>query len=663
MAESTIAKAYVQILPSTKGMGKELENQFSEQGDKAGKGFNLSFGKVLGGIAVGAAVKKGLEVGTEFVKGAVEGFADFEQLSGGVETLFGNTFSSIDEYAESVGKTADEVGHEWESMQNRQETVMQNASRAYETAGMSANEYMETVTGFAASLNASLGEYSWQSANYADMIISDMSDNANKMGTDIESIKNAYAGFSKGNFTMLDNLKLGYGGTKEEMERLLRTAEELEGYSEGAFSIDSFADIAEAINIIQTDLGITGTTAKEASTTISGSLGMMKSAWDNLVVGVATDGADIDGLVGNFTDSIGTFANNLMPVIVTAISGLSTLITEIAPVFAEMIPQIVTECLPPIIEAAFTVLTTLGQALIDNLPLILSIGLDIIMNLAQSLIDALPTLIPAVTEVILAIVNFLVDNIELLVDAAIELMTALAVGLVNAIPILIQKAPLIISKLIQGLLTAGAKLLEIGKQLMTKLGNGISNAVSTVVDKAKELIGKVVDAIKEKINDFLNIGKDIVTGLQNGISEGWNSLLTWFSGKIDGLKDKAKEVLKIGSPSKVFADSIGQWIPAGIAKGIESGIGQIDDAMDDVNSHMLASATVSSSYEAGRMYAAGISDNTNNDMMDLLNKYLPMVAQGNNVNVRLEGDASRLFRMTQEQANKYNKLTGQPAFA
>ena len=225
--------------------GGKISSAFQKIGDaavKMGAATITAVGTVATGI--GALAKK-----------SVTAYADTEQLIGGVETLFGNKFSSIEEYAEKMGISLEIAQIRWETYVDRQAEVLENASNAYKTAGMSANEYMETVTGFAASLNASLGEYAHLSARYANMIVTDMSDNANKMGTDIESIKNAYSGFSKGNFTMLDNLKLGYGGTKEEMERLLRKAEEVEGYVSGHFKIDSFADVSEAIHIIQEDLG------------------------------------------------------------------------------------------------------------------------------------------------------------------------------------------------------------------------------------------------------------------------------------------------------------------------------------------------------------------------------------------------------------------------
>ena len=254
-----------------------------------------------------------MSAGAAVAKNAIEQYANYEQLVGGVETLYGAKAKSAEEYAEMTGSSLEFANQVYEDYAKREETVLNNARNAYKTAGMSANEYMDTVNGFAASLTSSLGQYEWQAANYADMIITDMSDNANKMGTDIESIKNAYAGFAKGNFTMLDNLKLGYGGTKTEMERLLRTAEELEGLDEGAFSIDSFADIASAINIVQTEMGITGTTAKEASETIQGSISAVKSAYENLATGLADENADLDGLIDNMTDSVLTAANNILP--------------------------------------------------------------------------------------------------------------------------------------------------------------------------------------------------------------------------------------------------------------------------------------------------------------------------------------------------------------
>lgn len=299
-----------------------------------------------------AAVVAGATASVALVKSAVDSYASYEQLVGGIETLFGAGGKTLEEYAKSVGKSTESAKKDYEQLMKAQEIALDNADKAYKTAGMSANDYMETVTGLAASLKQSTKNET-EAAKAADQAIIDMSDNANKMGTSMESIQNAYAGFSKQNYTMLDNLKLGYGGTKTEMERLLADAEKLKK-AQGenvSYSIDSFADVVEAIHVVQDEMGITGTTAKEASTTIEGSINSMKAAWENLLVGMADEDADLDALIDNFVESVEIAADNIIPVIEKALNGLSTLIGKLAPTVAKGIPQFVENILPKLLNA------------------------------------------------------------------------------------------------------------------------------------------------------------------------------------------------------------------------------------------------------------------------------------------------------------------------
>ena len=284
-----------------------------------------------------AAVSAGVAGVTALTKMGIEGYAQYEQLVGGVETLFKESQGIVRAYAEN----------------------------AYMTAGMSANAYMETVTSFSASLIQSLDGDTARAAEVADMAITDMSDNANKMGTDISMIQNAYNGFAKGNFTMLDNLKLGYGGTREEMQRLLTDAQAISGVK---YDISSFADIAEAIHVMQESMGIAGTTAREAASTIEGSLAMMKASWQNLVVGMADENANMEVLINNFVESTAIAAQNLIPRIEQTLAGIGQLITAMAPIIAEALPVLVTTLLPTVIEAGISLITALANALVMALP-------------------------------------------------------------------------------------------------------------------------------------------------------------------------------------------------------------------------------------------------------------------------------------------------------
>lgn len=393
-------------LNNTKKQLGELSGGVDDVGksmDEAGKKTSV-FGDVLKANLLGGAIISGIKAVASGIKslisGAVEGYGEYEQLVGGVETLFGASYSSAEEYAEKTGASLEFAQSVWDDYEARQQTVLDNASNAYKTAGMSANEYMETVTGFAASLNASLGEYQWQSANYADMIMTDMSDNANKMGTDIESIKNAYAGFSKGNFTMLDNLKLGYGGTKEEMERLLRTAEELEGFETGALSVDNFADIADAIHIVQEELGITGTTAKEASTTIEGSISAMKAAYENFVTGLGNENADIGALTEELIQSAGTVAKNVLPVIENVLKNIAETVKKQGPDMITKFVAYATEKLPEILKLGIQLVVSLVKGLAQNLPELLRGVLALVDAIIEAFVEAWPDIVEVGNDIV-----------------------------------------------------------------------------------------------------------------------------------------------------------------------------------------------------------------------------------------------------------------------
>ena len=425
---------------------------------------------------------------------AISGFADYEQLVGGVETLFGASGQSLAEYADSVGKTVDEAVFEYTKLMEAQNTTLANANEAYKTAGMSANEYMETVTSFSAALISSLDGDTQAAAEKADQAIVDMSDNANKMGSSMESIQNAYQGFAKQNYTMLDNLKLGYGGTKEEMQRLLDDAEAISGIE---YDISSYADVVDAIHVIQEEMGIAGTTAKEASTTISGSVSSMKASWKNLLVGVADGSQNLDTLIDNFVDSVETVAENVLPVAEQALLGIGDLVEELLPVIVDRIPEIINNVLPQLLESGMNMITTLLNGIQENLPeivagailiiqqlvttfisllpQIIQMGLDLVVQLALGIAQALPELVPTVVTIMLQIVDTLINNIDMLVDASIILITALTEGIINALPILIEKVPEIIVKLVEEIVENAPKLLEAALKLVLTLAEALIN--------------------------------------------------------------------------------------------------------------------------------------------------------------------------------------------
>ena len=617
------------------------------------KGDDSPFQKVLGkiGSAVNTAVKaSAAAVGAASAGVAALGtacinaYADYEQLVGGVETLFKDSADTIQTYADN----------------------------AYKTAGLSANEYMETVTSFSASLLQSLDGDTEKAAAAADLAITDMADNANKMGTAMESIQNAYQGFAKQNYTMLDNLKLGYGGTKEEMQRLLADAEKLSGVK---YDLSSYADIVEAIHVIQTEMGITGTTAEEASTTIQGSVASMKAAWANLMVGMADDTQDFDLLLSNFIESIGTVADNLLPRISIVIEGMGKLVAGLAPEIAsalptltnELLPNLVelgvqsisalvqgiqengdslaagalsivgtlaegiaellpmvadtaaslavsladglTESLPNIIPVAIETISTLVENLTENANTVIDAGIQIILALGEGLIAALPQLIETVPQIVINIANVINDNAPKLIDAALYLITRLAVGLVQAIPTLVVNIPKIIEAIVAAFMAF--QWLNLGKQLIDGVANGVKKAGESMATAAKNAFSKFKSKItgSEVATELKNIGKYIIDGIVGGIKSSLSKIAN-VAGKIkDTLLSKLKGLFKIASPSKLMKEEVGAYIGEGIAVGIEeSGQMAVDAAETVANGIIDAFAGTETAVEYARRTAQKVGD-------------------------------------------------------
>lgn len=432
----------------------------------------------VGAAAVGAAAT-GIAVLT---KNALNNYAEYEQLVGGVDTLFKDSSAKVQEYA----------------------------ANAYKTAGLSANEYMDTVTSFSASLLQSLGGDTEAAADMANVAITDMSDNANKMGTDMASIQNAYQGFAKQNYTMLDNLKLGYGGTKEEMQRLIDDANALNA-AQGKYtnySIESYADIVSAIHDVQVEMGIYGTTADEASTTIQGSVSSMKAAWVNLLVGIADDNANFKTLTEQFVDSLVTVGENIIPRINIIIQGLTQLITE----------------------ASQTIIPLAVQILLENLPSIVAAGMDLIIALVSGILDNIDMLIDCVLEMVDVIVDKLIDNLPKLIDGGIRLIAALANGLIRAIPNLLSKIPQIISSIVKGLISGIPAIFDVGKNIVEGLWNGIKRMGSWVSGKVKDFFGGIVGGVKDFLGIhspskvFAGIGGFMAEGLGEGFDDQFKSV-------------------------------------------------------------------------------------------------------------------------------------------
>ena len=577
-------------------------------------------------------------------KNALDSYAAFEQLAGGVETLFGTRGAkTVEEYATLVGQSVDYVAAEYEMLQQAQADVMRNASNAYKTAGLSANAYMETVTSIAAALKQSTAS-ELEAAEYADRAITDMADNANKMGTALESIQFAYQGFAKQNYTMLDNLKLGYGGTKTEMERLLEDAKELSGIE---YDISSYADIVDAIHVMQVELGIAGATAAEAESTIEGSLASMSAAWQNLVTGIADEEQDLDQLIDNFVNSVGIAADNVLPRVEIILGGIGDLIAKLAPTIAQAVPDIVTQVVPGLVQAARSLVQALGQALIQNVPqllttavsmvtslrgylmqqapLLMEAALSLMSSLSAYLQENLPSLIETGLQMVSGLSASLLENASLLIDGAIGLILALGQGLIDSLPSLIEYVPEIVSNIAniindnapKLLVAAGTLIVELGKGLIDAIPDLVANipeiiaaivdvwtafnwldlgtkAITAVKDGALKMVGAVktagekvtttlVNAIKNLPTTLANIGRNGITGLANAVRNLAGTARTAMQTVVTGIVNTIT-----GLPNKML--DIGKNIVQGIARGIANGASAAVNAVADLAQRVLNKA-------------------------------------------------------------------------
>jgi phage-related protein len=528
---------------------------------------------VMQGIGSGVAkVGKGLAIAgtaaatavTALVSKSVGAFADYEQLTGGVETLFGAGGRSVEEYAQSVGKSVSDIQGKYDSLMSAQNAVLENANKAYMTAGMSANEYMDTVTGFSASLISSLGGDTNKAADYANSALVDMSDNANKMGTDMESIKNAYQGFAKQNYTMLDNLKLGYGGTQEEMKRLLSDAEKLTGQR---YDISSFADITQAIHAIQTQMDITGTTAKEASTTISGSWGSLKAAFQNVLVGLTTGGDMFDQSLDALINTAVTFGQNIIPAIKGALSGVGYLIEGLAPVIGETIPPLINDLAPTLANSAVSLISSLVNGLTQNatqfseclsnmiivavadistvVPQLLDAASKIVSNLMQGLTNSMPQIVNGAVTLIEGLVNGLVNNIPLLIMGAVQLVASLANGLIANLPRIIDAGVNLITGIVSASYSMMPQIIQNGMQLVVNLAVGLVRAIPQLIAALPRITGAIVKGFKS-VNWFdlgLQLIKSIWEGIKSIGSEMWNGVKEKTSELWGGVKNVVSEKL------------------------------------------------------------------------------------------------------------------------
>lgn len=654
-----LGRAYVQIIPSAQGISGKISSLLKGESQSAG----TSAGNVIGSNLVSKlkAVVAAAGIGKAIAASVSEG-AKLQQSIGGVETLF----------KESAGRVRD------------------YAREAYKTSGVSANEYMEGVTSFAASLLQSTAGNTKKAADVSDMAFRDMSDNANKMGTHMGDIQNAYQGFAKQNYTMLDNLKLGYGGTKKEMERLLKDAQEITGVK---YDINNLSDVYQAIHAIQGKLDITGTTAKEAATTVSGSFGQMKAAFKN-VLGNLAIGENVKQSFADLAVTVKTFVfDNLIPMIGEIFKnipeGLASFATTMGPMLMQegtklidSLSQGFTTGFPKLITKAGEIITNLINGFTQHAPQLIQSGVELVKNLAQGLIDNLPLLLAKAGEIILQLVDAFITVAPQLLSAGIELITNLATGIAQNLPQILSTIGQFLVKLVQKIVEKAPEFLAKGKELITKLKEGMESVKEAAKQAVVTIITAIIDFIKSKASDFLEKGKELIDKIKEGfnakkeavkqaITNIITAVITFLQSKAgeflnkgkeligklkDGFNQKKNDVVNAGkqiieaaktaiSNFKNKFTQVGSHIIDGVAQGIRNGIGRITSAARDAANRALNAAKSALGIhspskvfakDVGRWIPAGIAKGITGNLKVVESSMLAMVGAANNPTVKKE---------------------------
>lgn len=649
-----LGKAYVQVIPSAKGIGGMLKKSMGGDMDSAG----TSLGKGLGSKIKAAIIAAGIG---KVLKTAIFEGAKLEQSLGGVETLFKGSAGRVKKYA----------------------------AEAYRTAGMSGNEYMENVTSFSAAMISSLGGNTKKAAKLSNQAITDMSDNANKMGTDLSMVTQTYQSLARGQYQMLDNLKLGYGGTKGEMQRLLNDAEKLTGKK---YDISSFSDVTQAIHAIQTQMGITGTTAKEAASTISGSFNMMKSAAKDFL-GNLTLGRDVSKSMENLVTSTGTFLSNLLPALGNIAKGLVNVIGTTFPQMFSKIGNSLGASMPGLISKGLTMVTQFTASLRRNAGKFVSAGMEMLLKLAQGWANSMPVMIQKIPQIITNIAGLINDNAPKIMVTGGKIIITLVKGLINAIPTLIANIPQIlramwnaftafnwmslgstmisgiagalrsgigslfsaaqslcvtivnafinlptvlfnagataIVHLIQGFRSAWGVITSIGGRIVVAVISGLASLASRMWSSAKSAVSRMLSAFRS--GGWGSIGTHIISGIIRGIAGAAGKLFSAMKNLASKALSAAKKVLGINSPSRVFASEVGRWIPAGIAVGVTKNSGMLSSVMDDTAKSMTSSFNPNLVRNAQISWSGATQNNAANqtgNVVQNINIYQPVKTPG-----------------------------------
>lgn len=584
-----LAKAYVQIIPSAVGIQGRIQKEIEPEADSAGSSFGGKMVGMIKKVIAAAAIGKALSA-------SISEGAALEQSLGGIETLF----------KDSADK------------------VKANAAKAYQTAGMSANDYMELTTSFSASLLSSLAGDTSKAADVADMAMVDMSDNANKMGTNMEDIKNAYQGFAKQNYTMLDNLKLGYGGTKSEMERLLADAQKISGVE---YNIDNLSDVYSAIHVIQGQLDITGTTAKEAATTISGSFNQMKAAAKN-VMGEIALGMDVGPALNELANTIITFAvGNLLPAVWNVISALPsaivTFVTALGPqLFAAasgLIPQIasgITTGIPTLYQSAMRIMDQFNIGIQEQLPILLQNGVDFITNIVNGILQNLPQVITMAGNIITYFANTIISMFPTVLSAGASLLLKLVNGIINNLPQIAQAAATAIVRFVASIGQNLPQILKSGITIIAKLAAGLIRAIPNLVGQIPAIISAIVNAFTSQ--NWGSIGINIISGIASGLRSAAHMLWDAVKGVLGGFKENVLAFFGIHSPSR-WGMFVGEMIDTGIANGLTGNTSLISNAAEELQKSLKKPVGTSLDFAvSGR----NSTENENNALIEKLEQLL-----------------------------------------
>lgn len=616
-----LAKAYVQIIPSAKGIKTNIENEIGGDANAAG----ISVGNKLAG-AIKAAISAaaiGEALGATLTEGAA-----LEQSLGGIETLF----------------------------KGSADTVIANAQSAYQTAGLSANAYMESVTGFSARLLQSLGGDTEAAAQLANTAMTDMSDNANKMGTNMESIQETYQSLARGNYEMLDNLKLGYGGTQSEMARLINDSgvlgDTMVATAENVNSI-GFDKVIEAIHVVQDEMGITGTTAKEAATTLSGSFNSMKASFQNVLGNLAL-GQDVtpslNALASTVTTFLGgnllpaiwnilsalpgalvTFVQALAPQVLTAVSGLIQQIgaglsngAQILAMVGNMISQIGNAIItnaPLLFQAANNLISQLRIGIQTQLPFLLQVGLDILTNIVNGILTNLPMLITGAAQVVANFISAIPSAIPSLLQKGAELILNLVNGIVNNLPQIVSAGAQAIASLATSIGQNLPQILQSGISIIGQLAAGLVRAIPNLVGKIPQIIQSVIDAFGN--TDWGSIGTNIISGIANGLASAGGALWDAVSGVLGSFKDKVLSFFGINSPAR-WGIWVGEMIDAGIAGGLDSGQNALARAVKNVQRTVKGPFATDMDYSLSR-YGQGYAGSRSYDLLDRIQELIEII--------------------------------------